>query len=179
MWRTSAKRKGYESITDRFAAERRSWMKRRGACNVMDGDSESYGFEFSDLCHSFSLLDYINRSLSLGVHSSTQSLYFSRSYASRPYPTLINMGAIDMLLLLVTRPAEFRILLQYWLWHDQRDVSHPGDYANTGWDRETMRKCWGFLDLTSRSFAAVIKQLDGDLARIVCATALAKTLSVC
>lgn len=30
-----------------------------------------------------------------------------------------------------------------------------------------MRDCWSFLDLTSRSFAAVIKELDGDLARVV------------
>lgn len=77
------------------------------------------------------------------------------------------MGALDMLVLMVTRPMEFRILIQYWLWHDQRDVSHPSDHQYTGWDRETMRKSWGFLDLTSRSFAAVIKQLDGELARVV------------
>ena len=31
-----------------------------------------------------------------------------------------------------------------------------------------MRKCWEYLDLTSRSFSAVIKELDGDLARTVC-----------
>jgi hypothetical protein len=31
-----------------------------------------------------------------------------------------------------------------------------------------MRRCWDFLDQTSRSFAAVIKELDGDLARTVC-----------
>lgn len=30
-----------------------------------------------------------------------------------------------------------------------------------------MRKCWDFLDLTSRSFSAVIKELEGDLARTV------------
>lgn len=77
------------------------------------------------------------------------------------------MGFVDKAALLVTHPNEFRTLLQFWLWHDQRDVSAPEDHANTGWDRETMRKCWGFLDLTSRSFAAVIKQLEGDLARVV------------
>ncbi|EKM50063.1 uncharacterized protein PHACADRAFT_264568 [Phanerochaete carnosa HHB-10118-sp] len=78
------------------------------------------------------------------------------------------MGALSWLVLLVTHPLEFRILLQYWLWHDQRDVSLPGDHANTGWNRESMKKCWGFLDVTSRSFAAVIKQLEGELARVVC-----------
>ena len=77
------------------------------------------------------------------------------------------MGALSWLVLLVTHPMEFRILLQYWLWHDQRDVSTPSDHHNTGCDRESMRKCWGFLDLTSRSFAAVIKQLEGELARVV------------
>lgn len=30
-----------------------------------------------------------------------------------------------------------------------------------------MRECWGFLDKTSRSFSMVIKELDGDLARVV------------
>ncbi len=78
------------------------------------------------------------------------------------------MGALSMLTLLVTHPMEFRILLQYWIWHDQRDVSAPHEHEYTGWNRESMRKSWGFLDLTSRSFSAVIKQLEGDLARVVC-----------
>lgn len=30
-----------------------------------------------------------------------------------------------------------------------------------------MRRCWDFLDMTSRSFSAVIKELEGDLARTV------------
>jgi farnesyl-diphosphate farnesyltransferase len=30
-----------------------------------------------------------------------------------------------------------------------------------------MKKCWDFLDMTSRSFAAVIHELDGDLSRVV------------
>lgn len=34
-------------------------------------------------------------------------------------------------------------------------------------DRADMKKCWGYLDLTSRSFAAVIKELEGDLSRVV------------
>lgn len=79
------------------------------------------------------------------------------------------MGALQMLALAVTHPFEFRILVQYWMWHDQRDVSQVWDHPFTGWDRESMRKCWGFLDATSRSFAAVIKQLEGELARVVSA----------
>lgn len=80
------------------------------------------------------------------------------------------MGAVSMLALLVTHPLEFRTLLQYYLWHDQRDVSAPHDRENTGWDRQSMQRCWYFLDQTSRSFAAVIKQLEGDLARVVSLT---------
>lgn len=34
-------------------------------------------------------------------------------------------------------------------------------------DREDMKQCWKFLDATSRSFAAVIKELEGDLGRVV------------
>ncbi|KAI0825646.1 squalene synthase [Irpex lacteus] len=78
------------------------------------------------------------------------------------------MGAADMVVLLLTRPFEFRTLVQFWIWHDQRDVSHPSDHQYTGWNRPTMRRCWHFLDMTSRSFSSVIKQLDGELARVVC-----------
>lgn len=79
------------------------------------------------------------------------------------------MSALDMLVLLVTHPLEFRTLVQYKLWHNHdRDLTAAKDFENTGWDRKSMRKCWEFLDLTSRSFAGVIKELDGDLARIVC-----------
>lgn len=30
-----------------------------------------------------------------------------------------------------------------------------------------MKRCWELLDQTSRSFAAVIKELEGDLSRVV------------
>lgn len=76
-----------------------------------------------------------------------------------------------MLTLLFTHPNEFRILVQYKLYHDtQRDITAVSEHPTSGWDRESMRKCWGFLDATSRSFSAVIKELDGDLARVVCST---------
>ena len=78
------------------------------------------------------------------------------------------MGAASMLTLLLTHPLEFRTLLQYKLWHEpKRDITAPSELASSGWDRESMKKCWGFLDMTSRSFSAVIKELDGDLARMV------------
>ncbi|KAJ8077226.1 bifunctional farnesyl-diphosphate farnesyltransferase/squalene synthase [Marasmius tenuissimus] len=79
------------------------------------------------------------------------------------------MGAVAWLTLLLTHPLEFRTLLQYWLYHDKkRDITAKQEHETSGWDRETMRRCWDFLDLTSRSFSAVIKELDGDLARVVC-----------
>ncbi|KZT59064.1 farnesyl-diphosphate farnesyltransferase [Calocera cornea HHB12733] len=76
--------------------------------------------------------------------------------------------ASELLLLLFTHPNELRSLIQYYVWTDNRDLADPREKESTGWDRETMRECWGYLDLTSRSFAVVIKNLQGDLARIIC-----------
>ncbi|KZT10188.1 squalene synthase [Laetiporus sulphureus 93-53] len=79
------------------------------------------------------------------------------------------MGAMSMLVLLLTHPVEFRTLIQYKLYHESnRDVSAPSEHIHSGWDRPSMRRCWEFLDLTSRSFSGVIKELEGDLARIIC-----------
>ncbi|KAH9847328.1 squalene synthase, partial [Lenzites betulinus] len=79
------------------------------------------------------------------------------------------MGAASMLTLMLTHPFEFRILVQYKLWHEpQRDITAASEHATSGWDRPAMRRCWEFLDLTSRSFSGVIKELEGDLARVVC-----------
>ena len=73
-----------------------------------------------------------------------------------------------MLKLLLTHPLEFRALAQYSLFHETtRDITSPKEYKTSGYDRESMKACWRFLDQTSRSFSAVIKELDGDLARVV------------
>jgi farnesyl-diphosphate farnesyltransferase len=73
-----------------------------------------------------------------------------------------------MLTLLLTHPDDFRTLIQFWLYHEQkRDITAQQEHPTSGWDRESMRQCWKFLDMTSRSFSAVIKELDGDLARTV------------
>jgi len=78
------------------------------------------------------------------------------------------MGVSNYVILLLTRPLEFRTLLQYKLYHEgKRDITATQEHATSGWDRETMRRCWKLLDDTSRSFSAVIKELDGDLARTV------------
>ena len=78
------------------------------------------------------------------------------------------MGALEILSLALTHPNEFRILLQFWNYYEPtRDITKKEEHPTSGWDRPTMRRCWQLLDLTSRSFAAVIKELDGDLARVV------------
>jgi farnesyl-diphosphate farnesyltransferase len=78
------------------------------------------------------------------------------------------MGALNWIALLLTHPLEFKTLLQFWLYYEQkRDIAALKEHPNSGWDRASMRRCWEFLDITSRSFSAVIKELDGDLARTV------------
>jgi farnesyl-diphosphate farnesyltransferase len=78
------------------------------------------------------------------------------------------MAAINWIALLVTHPIEFKTLFQFWLYHEQkRDIAALKEHPTSGWDRASMRKCWEFLDMTSRSFSAVIKELEGDLARTV------------
>ncbi|KAJ7598793.1 squalene synthase [Mycena floridula] len=78
------------------------------------------------------------------------------------------MGVSAYLLLLLTHPNEFKTLLQFKLYHSpQRDITSMREHATSGWDRESMRRCWQFLDMTSRSFSAVIKELEGDLARTI------------
>ncbi|KAH8981344.1 farnesyl-diphosphate farnesyltransferase [Lactarius akahatsu] len=79
------------------------------------------------------------------------------------------MGALEILTLAFTHPLEFRILLQFWNYHEpKRDITRKEEHATSGWDRPAMRRCWELLDFTSRSFASVIKELDGDLARVIC-----------
>ena len=84
--------------------------------------------------------------------------------------TLANstMGVLSTLALLVLHPVEFAILLRYRLFHGPtRDLAAPHEHPTSGWDRPSMRRCWQLLDMTSRSFSVVIKELEGDLARAV------------
>lgn len=74
----------------------------------------------------------------------------------------------SLLKLLFTHPGEVRTLVQFKLFHEaKRDLTAIHEHPTSGWDRRSMRRCWEFLDMTSRSFSAVIKELDGDLARVV------------
>jgi len=79
------------------------------------------------------------------------------------------MGVLDYVVLLFTHPTELRALINYGIWHEnKRDITDPKEFETSGYDRASMQKCWELLDYSSRSFAMVIKQLDGDLARTVC-----------
>lgn len=79
----------------------------------------------------------------------------------------VKMGITDIALLAVTRPGELRSIISYKVWRDPlNDIK--ANPTESGWDRENMRDCWTFLDLTSRSFAAVIKELKGELSRVIC-----------
>jgi len=63
--------------------------------------------------------------------------------------------------------SEVRALVNYKIWREHRDITDPDEFPTSSYDRPTMRKCWDFLDQTSRSFSMVIKDLEGDLARTV------------
>ena len=78
------------------------------------------------------------------------------------------MGVLEILTLALTHPQEFRILLQFWNHQERkRDITRKEEHASSGWDRPTMRRCWELLDFAGRSYASVIKELEGDLARVV------------
>lgn len=78
------------------------------------------------------------------------------------------MGVVKLLLSGIAHPGELRSMIGYKIWRDNRDITDPKDYAATGYDRDSMKRCWEFLDHTSRSFSMVIKELEGELARVVC-----------
>lgn len=78
------------------------------------------------------------------------------------------MGLLSQAFQFIRHPEDLRTLVQFKLWYDtSRDITRPEEFATSGYDRKSMKRCWEFLDMTSRSFAMVIKQLDGDLARVV------------
>jgi farnesyl-diphosphate farnesyltransferase len=78
------------------------------------------------------------------------------------------MGFTSVLALLVLHPIEFTTLLRYKLFYKpKRNITAAHEHPTTGWDRKSMRRCWELLDMTSRSFSVVIKELEGDLARAV------------
>ncbi|MCO5566106.1 hypothetical protein L7F22_019782 [Adiantum nelumboides] len=76
------------------------------------------------------------------------------------------MGIVDIVSLALLHPQELRALVTYKVWRDPlNDIKTNPD---SGWERESMQRCWKLLDLTSRSFSAVIKELNGELSRVIC-----------
>lgn len=77
------------------------------------------------------------------------------------------MRIVDIISLAMFHPQELRAMVTYKVWRDPlNDIK--ANPEESGWNRESMQACWGYLDLTSRSFAAVIKELRGEMSRFIC-----------
>ncbi|KAJ5201366.1 squalene synthase [Penicillium cinerascens] len=72
------------------------------------------------------------------------------------------MGFIGNAAYLVFHPLQLRSIIQWKVWHNP---PHERDAKN---DTETQKQCFKFLDLTSRSFSAVIKELHPELLLPIC-----------
>ncbi|CAK7272083.1 bifunctional farnesyl-diphosphate farnesyltransferase/squalene synthase [Sporothrix epigloea] len=70
-----------------------------------------------------------------------------------------SMGQIAWLLM---HPAQLQSIIQWKLWHKPIYVADPSRQS------EAERACFEYLDLTSRSFAAVIKELKPELLLPIC-----------
>lgn len=66
----------------------------------------------------------------------------------------------------VTHPAELRSVINWTVWRDP--TQRIEELEESGYKRPEMKRCWELLDMTSRSFAAVIKELEGELCRVIC-----------
>lgn len=67
------------------------------------------------------------------------------------------MGLLGNIAYYSWHPSELRSIIQWKVWHNpphERDASK---------DPESLKKCFFFLDLTSRSFSAVIKELHPEM----------------
>ncbi|KAF4180670.1 hypothetical protein CNMCM8694_007184 [Aspergillus lentulus] len=72
------------------------------------------------------------------------------------------MGAAANAFYYIFHPSELRSILQWKIWHNP---VHERDESN---ESETAKTCFKFLDLTSRSFSAVIKELHPELLLPMC-----------
>ncbi|KAJ5778765.1 hypothetical protein N7520_002011 [Penicillium odoratum] len=72
------------------------------------------------------------------------------------------MGFVSNALYYSFHPIQLRSIIQWKVWHN------PPHERNDKDDTETQKKCFQFLDLTSRSFSAVIKELHPELLFPVC-----------
>ena len=76
------------------------------------------------------------------------------------------MGAVKWLL---KHPFEFnfKTLVQLYLYYRKHRNSAWREDPTSGWDRQTMRRCWELFEVTDKGVCPLVKQLDGDLARAV------------
>ncbi|PKX90406.1 bifunctional farnesyl-diphosphate farnesyltransferase/squalene synthase [Aspergillus novofumigatus IBT 16806] len=72
------------------------------------------------------------------------------------------MGVAANAFYYIFHPSELRSILQWKIWHNP---VHERDESN---ESETAKTCFKFLDLTSRSFSAVIKELHPELLLPMC-----------
>ncbi|KAJ9268298.1 hypothetical protein DTO212C5_5626 [Paecilomyces variotii] len=72
------------------------------------------------------------------------------------------MGGLSNALYLVFHPTQLRSIVQWKVWHN------PVHERNEEKETESQKACFKFLDLTSRSFSAVIKELHPELLLPVC-----------
>lgn len=83
-------------------------------------------------------------------------------------------GIYGALILLLSRPTEFRTLLQFSLYHEQnRVISDKREWPTTGWDRPSMKACWEELAVIGKSggqssgYDFFVRELKEDLGRVV------------
>ncbi|CAK7267777.1 bifunctional farnesyl-diphosphate farnesyltransferase/squalene synthase [Sporothrix epigloea] len=72
------------------------------------------------------------------------------------------MPSVGEIAWLLVHPNQLQAILQWKLWHEPVHVRDPSK------ESETERACFKYLDLTSRSFAAVIKELNPELLMPIC-----------
>ncbi|PWY77028.1 farnesyl-diphosphate farnesyltransferase [Aspergillus heteromorphus CBS 117.55] len=72
------------------------------------------------------------------------------------------MGLASNIVYYTFHPSQLRAIMQWKIWHS------PVHERNEKDETETQKACFKFLDLTSRSFSAVIKELHPELLLPVC-----------
>ncbi|KAH8594589.1 isoprenoid synthase domain-containing protein [Bisporella sp. PMI_857] len=72
------------------------------------------------------------------------------------------MGLLGQLLYFSVHPNQLRAIIQWKVWHDPVHTRNPEK------ESPTLRECFKYLDLTSRSFSAVIQELNSDLLVPIC-----------
>ncbi|KAK4162335.1 isoprenoid synthase domain-containing protein [Cladorrhinum sp. PSN259] len=72
------------------------------------------------------------------------------------------MGSATKLLYFLIHPNQLRAIIQWKVWHE------PVHRRDSSKETETEKSCFHFLNLTSRSFSAVIQELNPELLMPVC-----------